>query len=860
MSEFIEIKLTADGERHSEPIRFSIPLQKGAVVDATMAVLRHATAGTFPAQCRPLLHWPDGSCKWVLVDALVDLTPEMDPAFVLELGHAESATLPPFVTESRGGITEADTGACCLTLGKNNHLFSEAFFSEENEAAKWCGQLQLTCVDQSTAQTTIKRVCQEDQGPLHCSFLVSGEFTCSDRTLAEFICHLHVFRGSSRIGLDITLRNPHRAHHPNGLWDLGDSGSLLFRGFGLSLSSADTSAQRMSLSCGSQGQVFSCQKGELALYQEGCGGLQWDSPVHRNRHGHVPLQVAGYRVLQDGEALATGERALPVGWLGTGANGVGVAVRHFWQNCPQTLKLTSNAIDVELFPNQYADLHELQGGEQKTFNLLIDLHCSPESPAWFHNPICVNAPALAFKTSGAVAWMPGTAPAAADSPAIAKALNPQTLLDKRDVCGEYGWRHFGEVYADHEAVNHQGQKPFVSHYNNQYDLVFSCYRQFLASSDPRWQQLASDLARHVIDIDLYHTDEDREEYNHGLFWHTDHYLDAGTATHRSFSKLHLSQKNPLFCGGGPAAEHCYTTGLLYHYLLTGDEQARSAVISLADWCLRTIGQNLSVFASLNRARRLLIRWRSQRGSKTVFSRYPLTRGTGNGITACLDAFELTGNPEYLNNAAALIRGTVHPDDQIDDRNLLNAELGWSYTVFLVAVGKFLDKKLEIGSLDSDFSYARRALLVYADWMAENEYPYLEKPDILEYPNETWAAQDLRKAVVFYYAARFARSGDLSRFRERALYFWEAGIKELDKWETKGLTRPVALVLQNAWVASRLEDIETFPGIDAPAEEFGSSTPYLNGSNVIRRVAGDLYRALQNTSLQRELAWLRAKMR
>ena len=122
------------------------------------------------------------------------------------------------------------------------------------------------------------------------------------------------------------------------------------------------------------------------------------------------------------------------------------------------------------------------------------------------------------------------------------------------------------------------------------------------------------------------------------------------------------------------------------------------------------------------------------------------------------------------------------------------------------------------------------------------------------------ANNFTEILARHFAARFARSGDLSRFRERAVYFWEAGIKELDKWETKGLTRPVALVLQNAWVASRLEDIETFPGIDAPAEEFGSSTPYLNGSNVIRRVAGDLYRALQNTSLQRELAWLRAKMR
>ena len=35
------------------------------------------------------------------------------------------------------------------------------------------------------------------------------------------------------------------------------------------------------------------------------------------------------------------------------------------------------------------------------------------------------------------------------------------------------------------------------------------------------------LARHVVDIDIYHTTNDKSAYNHGLFWHTEHYVDAG---------------------------------------------------------------------------------------------------------------------------------------------------------------------------------------------------------------------------------------------------------------------------------------------------------------------------------------------
>ena len=44
----------------------------------------------------------------------------------------------------------------------------------------------------------------------------------------------------------------------------------------------------------------------------------------------------------------------------------------------------------------------------------------------------------------------------------------------------------------------------------------------------------SPLARHIMDIDLYHTENDKSGYNGGLFWHTVHYRDAGTSNHRTF--------------------------------------------------------------------------------------------------------------------------------------------------------------------------------------------------------------------------------------------------------------------------------------------------------------------------------------
>ena len=101
------------------------------------------------------------------------------------------------------------------------------------------------------------------------------------------------------------------------------------------------------------------------------------------------------------------------------------------------------------------------------------------------------------------------------------------------------------------------------------------------------------------------------------------------------------------------------------------------------------------------------------------------------------------------------------------RNLLDAENRWFYTMFLQALGRYLDYKAELGQLDFMYAYARASLLHYARWMAEHEYPYLDKPEILEYPTETWAAQDMRKSEIFKYAARHATGAERERFLERA---------------------------------------------------------------------------------------------
>ena len=352
-------------------------------------------------------------------------------------------------------------------------------------------------------------------------------------------------------------------------------------------------------------------------------------------------------------------------------------------------------------------------------------------------------------------------------------------------------KNFGDLYADHEAEQCDDGSIFVSHYNNQYDAIFGLLNQYLLSQENQWLELANDLARHVKDIDIYHTDEDREEYNQGYFWHTDHYLQAETCTHRTFSSAHQAVYEGYTSGGGPGPQHCYTTGLMLHYYLTGEESSKNTVLSLTQWIENNFEGANGLLSKL-----LAIKKSYNVGVKNhIDNLYPFDRGTGHYVVAQLDSFELSQDERYLSKAIEIIRNTIHPLDKIEDRNLCNIELTWFYTVFLQAVGRFLITKEMLKQFDDDYYYARDAILHYAEWMIDNEKPYLQQLDKLEFPTTTWLAQELRKIHIFRVANYFSPT-DGDKYRYKAESFLKYVEEELSLAKNVDSTRVLVLLMQN----------------------------------------------------------------
>jgi len=321
--------------------------------------------------------------------------------------------------------------------------------------------------------------------------------------------------------------------------------------------------------------------------------------------------------------------------------------------------------------------------------------------------------------------------------------------------------------------------------------------------------LADQLCTHVKDIDIYHTDKDRPEYNHGLFWHTQHYIESYTATHRCFSKSHSQFYDINAYGGGPALSHNYSGGFLFHYYMTGNPASKEAVLDMADFVINNIDMagTLSRFLidGLRQAKNIF----KKNGLIQLYKVYELDgpcRASGNALNTLLNAYMLTNEKKYLEKADNLIYSCIHPDDDIKNMDLPDIENRWFYTIFLQALGRYLDTKKQT---DDMWQYARLSLIHYASGLRE-------------------------------------------RFSEKAEYFYEEAVKRLFQFKTKTLTRPVVLMMLNGMMYSYFKTQGINPVVFDESSDKNIYPVKNKGISVILK-------ALQSFSLEKEIRFIKWRL-
>ena len=805
--------------RIDEPVTTGIPLKKGLVDDVRMIYLADSKDNTVPFQFRALANWPDGSVKWLLCDFFATLDGHAEKEFFIHSATKPQSFFSPLYITQTDKTCTVSTGKGLFTLSKTEFKPFISIIIGENEVMDYSGSsCLLRDKDGNEFYPVVNKTHVECEGSVRCTIIQQGDFCCGANNIA-FTARLFFFSQSNLVKVQLTLQNGKAAEHAGNIWDLGDPSSFFFKTFSINLRLKDSEGVKSKLYLREGTLPFVAKEKTLKIYQDSSGGENWKSSNHINCDGKIPLSFQGYRVFIDDVIESAGHRVQPLMSLSAKDISVSCAIEKFWQNFPKSISSQNGVLQAGLFPSESNYLFELQGGEQKTHTVSY-LFCSKDdtqvNPRFLNYPLQAYALPECYCASGVFESLctsemdeTGRCDELVDS-----AVNgDSTFFSRREVIDEYGWRNFGEIYADHEGVGWKGKRPLVSHYNNQYDVIYSSFKQFARTGDFKWLILMDELAKHVVDIDIYHTDQDKPEYNNGLFWHTDHYCDAATCTHRTYSLKNKQDKNLSVYGGGPSPSHNYTTGLMTYYYLTGDVTVKENFLQLIDWTLAWVGGPADFKGKLKSiVKKIMRKYKEFKNHGKAVEPYLFDgpgRSSGNALNALIDGYSLTNKRFILDEIEIFIKRCVSPDDKVEKMDIFNSEMRWHYLIFMQSLVKYMRLKENIGERDDMYEYARLTLLHYAEFMADNEYPFLRKPEILEYPNETWGAQDMRKSNIFDYAAFYTDNDEQKmRFKERADFFFKSSLDDICSFDTSKLTRPVALLMMYGHIHSYFSDAST----------------------------------------------------
>lgn len=856
--------------RFKEPVKFGVPIPVGKIHDAREFTLEDQSQNIVDEfHVTPTATWADGSVKWVLLEFFVTVDAHQEHNYILKYPEKSQGDNTPIKSD----LLDASNANPHATFGVSVDLIKGEIRIVDPNSSQIHFRLQCVFVDINSKYRNVEFLRSEycsSSNSFRKTLLIEAKLSLADHASMNVRFKLHSFKNSEKMKLEVCLHNSQAAKHYGGLWDLGDPGSLLFKEFSVHLQ-AD-SLHAVTLKESDRANSIHAEALEtISIRQSSSGGVNWQSAIHRNSQNQVEQTTFGYCIEANGELVSSGSRASPVIKIETDVGACLAGIPKFWENFPSALECFDNTLALQFFPMQADSNYELQGGEKKWLSAQLAFPTSPNADdnsvdtfMAIHKPLNARLDPQHWQDSAVVSNFQVSDGKTLLDGLVAKGLTGKdNFFAKRETIDEYGWRNYGEIFADHESlhIDKNEKSPLISHYNNQYDAILGFFIQYVSTSDSRWFELMEDLAKHVSDIDIYDTDQDRTEFNRGLFWHTDHYIDAQTATHRTFSKRQLAADGSLIAaGGGPTAEHCYTTGLMYHYFLTGENNSRDAVLGLAQWMVNSDTPATGFLSAIDSIRKEELRRFKHLFRKEIITsnRQPFTRATGNYITALIDAFEVSGSSLWMARCDSLISRSIHPADAIEKRDFDNIELTWSYVCLLQAISRYLITKEKSGSLDTHYEYAKASLLHYCSWMLENESLYFDNIDRLEFPNATWIAQEIRKCNLMISGARYDQSRRKEYLAKAEIYlaFLEDKLVSNDELE---LARIQVILLQNYCLANTLRLAAPEPFETANTRiDFGNE-PNDTYPKLIVSAVKKMFSGLSQLSIRKEKAWIQARL-
>ena len=579
------------------PLTFGVPLPQGQlyrVGSATVNSNSHSTS----AQTRIHSRWPDGSARWVLVDA-----PPPEPVAPSAAANVH-VTLSLEAAPERQGLSWEESEAEVTVTGPDLRVSVARSrpvlpaLIERRSGSEWrraigsplnAGDDETNaapiCVTLGTGVTLrpgpIEDLALEETGAERCviRYRVPHQDSGGVTHLRSTV-RVHVYAREPAIKLVHRLEVVSPAMPPAARGTIDDFSP----GFEeIRAAIAGTSGEEATLLTLKSVDLRLSRAGNSAVRFDGASCSLSDGNQWRLVHEHDQA----FRLETNGSVREVDGRTRGNVVVDGESGALAVAVRNFWETYPKGVRVDQNAVSVELLPSLSGEdlpgdenawhrlyfwhdkgKYRVKVGMALTSEIMIAFPESTEAANslfdWFEQPPLVRPDLEWLNETGA--WSP-LAPKSG-SPLAKYEQMVDDVYDEwmkdREYWRQYGFVNFGDFYGESSWA--WG--------NNEYDPAFAHYCEYLRGGNPRWAVLAAQAARHMVDVDTVNYSKNPAHIG-GQYCHI-----AGHAG--GFLPPYFRYK---VAGSTLIASHMWVEGIVLHYLLTGDENLRETVDRTAGWLL-----------------------------------------------------------------------------------------------------------------------------------------------------------------------------------------------------------------------------------------------------------------------------------
>jgi len=549
------------------PLTAGLPFARGVLRSPEQVRLLDADRIPLPACAEVRATWPDGSVKWLLLDAQADVAPMERAAFTVHFGEDVAASEPasPLHSVVRDDCIDVSTGRLTARLARRGPRLLASISQGRREFIRPREAGEFIARDESgrTYATQVEEAEIEESNPLRLVVKAEGGYVAEDGTrLLSWVVRAYFY----------AYQNFFKIYHTF----VHDQPPAFVQLRQLRFSLPLSLQEDRKAALGARTSWFG-HGVELQPFEHPLSLVQWNV----ERCAVIGALRADYRVSAHGWIYLADDQA-----------GVTLKLRRPWQNYPKAFATDGTGLDLDLYPDlsDFAQpatepgrrWTEVDQPDRVEFDQPLRL---PQGMAKTHEFFLHFGPARASARQIDYLCLALEQPLLLMLPsqyyAETRALGPFQPFRDEYWPLELKLRRFCQTPNGLGIINYgdqvklarlDGRVGTLTTENLAYELPRSILRQHLRSQDQSlfWEGEAAVM--HLMDVDTVHFSTERPEWVGGPYfeWSQNHHFATTDEDQLS----------------GPYTSHTWLGSLLDYYFLTGYRRAREVAEACADFCRR----------------------------------------------------------------------------------------------------------------------------------------------------------------------------------------------------------------------------------------------------------------------------------